>query len=103
VSVDDEFELPNEFSLKQNYPNPFNPSTTIEYSISNSSDFLSAKQTTLKVYNILGVEIATLVNEIKQAGSYSVKFSTSKLSTGIYLYTLTSGSFTQTKKMIVLK
>jgi hypothetical protein len=99
--------LPERFSLDQNYPNPFNPSTTIRYSIPNS-EFV-----TLKIYDVLGNEVATLVNEEKPAGSYEVEFSAKvgsasggnayNLSSGIYFYTLQAGSFTQTKKLILLR
>ncbi|NWG29577.1 MAG: DUF362 domain-containing protein [Ignavibacteriaceae bacterium] len=91
---------PNNFALEQNYPNPFNPSTTISYTIPASS-FV-----TLKVYDVLGNEIATLVNEEKPGGKYEVEFSpeqTISLSSGIYFYRLQSGSFIETKKMILLR
>ena len=86
-----------EFSLGQNYPNPFNPSTTIKYSIP-TSEFV-----TLKVYDVLGEEVTTLVNEDKPAGSYEVEVNTAGLSSGIYFYKLQSGSFVETKKMILMK
>ena len=90
-----------EYALEQNYPNPFNPGTIINFSISNT------EIVTLKVYDILGNEITTLVNEEKPAGSYEVEFSTSgggsNLASGIYIYRLTSGSFTASKKLILLK
>ncbi|MFA6978751.1 MAG: T9SS type A sorting domain-containing protein [Ignavibacteriaceae bacterium] len=91
--------LPESFLLQQNYPNPFNPSTTISYQIP-SNNFV-----TLKVYDVLGNEVATLVNEWKEAGSYSLQFSTSGklLASGMYFYTLTAGKFTDTKKFILLK
>lgn len=89
------------YSLKQNFPNPFNPSTSIKYSL-NSSQFV-----TLKVFNVLGSEIATLVNEEKPAGNYEIDFNPAatnlKLTSGIYFYKLTAGSFIETKKMILLK
>lgn len=88
---------PKEFSLSQNYPNPFNPSTTITFSIP-SEEFV-----TLKVFNSLGEEIAELVNETKPAGNYSISFDASKLSSGIYFYTINAGSFIETKKMLLLK
>ena len=90
-------EIPEKFNLEQNYPNPFNPSTTISFSIP-SSGF-----TSLKVYDILGKEVATLVNEEKQSGTYEVKFDAASLSSGIYFYTLTAELFSQTKKMILMK
>ncbi len=94
--VDVEVE-PAAFSLSQNYPNPFNPTTNIQYQIPNR------ELVTLKVYDVLGNEVATLVNEEKQAGNYSVKFNGSNLASGIYFYKLSSGNFVQTRKMILLK
>ena len=94
---------PNEFILYQNYPNPFNPSTVVIYSIPLSTEYYSAPQTTLKIYDILGREVATLVNESQKAGKYQVNFNASNLSSGIYYYTLQSGSFKESKKMIFLK
>ncbi|MDP1995145.1 MAG: T9SS type A sorting domain-containing protein, partial [Ignavibacteria bacterium] len=88
---------PKSYSLKQNYPNPFNPNTTISYSIANPG------LVTVKIFNILGEEILQLVNEYKNSGSYSVNFDASRLSSGIYFYTMNSGSFVSTKKMVVLK
>jgi len=91
----------NTFELKQNYPNPFNPKTTIQYAVG------SRQFVTLKVYNALGKEIATLVNEVKEPGSHTVQFSTSSIkhlpSSGIYFYQLQADSFIETKKMILLK
>ena len=88
-----------QFKLYHNYPNPFNPSTKIKYQITNLS-FVS-----LKVFDVLGKEVATLVNEEKPAGRYEVEFSTNKLqlTSGIYFYTLSAGSFNETKKMILLR
>lgn len=98
VSVEDSPRyIPNKFLLEQNYPNPFNPSTRIKYSIP-TSEFV-----TLKVYDVLGNEVAALVNEEKPAGSYEVTFDASQLSSGIYFYTLKVGSFIETKKMTFLK
>lgn len=88
--------IPDGFALGQNYPNPFNPSTIINYHIPNSS------KVSLKIYDLLGKEIATLVDEEKAAGSYSVEF-TGKLSSGVYFYTLRAGEFSETKKMSILK
>jgi murein tripeptide amidase MpaA len=95
--IDVQIILPNKFSLEQNYPNPFNPSTTILYSIGNG------QYVSLRVYDVLGNEIATLVNEEKPAGDYDVDFTGSRLSSGIYFYTLKAGSFIETKKMILLQ
>jgi hypothetical protein len=98
VSVEGEISMqPEEYNLFQNYPNPFNPSTTIRYSITNS------ELVRIKVYDILGREVKVLVNEIKQPGTYEVQFDASGLASGIYLYRVESGSFVQTKKMILLK
>ena len=90
-------ERPKEFALYNNYPNPFNPTTTIEYSI--KQDGLVS----LKVYDVLGNEVVSLVNENKVAGNYSVQFDASNLPSGIYIYRLTSGQFTSSKKLILLK
>ena len=89
--------IPNVFTLNQNYPNPFNPTTTISYQLQ------SAGKVSLKVYDMLGREIATLVNEEKGAGYYSAVFNGSRLSSGIYIYRLQAGSFTETKKFVLLK
>jgi protocatechuate 3,4-dioxygenase beta subunit len=85
------------FKLNQNYPNPFNPSTIISYSIPNQS------KVTLKVYNILGSEVATLVDEYKPAGNYSVIFNAARLSSGVYFYQIKAGNFVSTKKLMLLK
>ncbi len=89
--------IPEAFSLSQNYPNPFNPTTIIEYTVPKSS-FVS-----LKVYNILGQEVATLYRGFQKAGSYKADFDASKLSSGVYLYNLQSNGFTLTKKMVLMK
>lgn len=89
--------LPTELNLAQNYPNPLNPVTTIKYSIPQRSNV------TLKVYDILGNEVAVLVNEEKERGVYTVNFDASGLASGMYLYRLQAGSFVETKKMILLK
>jgi len=93
----DDNKLPKEFALFNNYPNPFNPTTTINYSI--KQDGLVS----LKVYDILGKEVATLVNENKPPGKHSVKFNASNLPSGIYFYRIVSGNFSATKKLILLK
>jgi len=90
-------EIPGDYNLGQNYPNPFNPSTTIRYSIT-TTDLVR-----IKVYDILGREVKTLINEQKQAGTYEIQFDASGLASGIYLYRIESGNFIQTKKMILLK
>jgi len=89
--------LPSDFTLSQNYPNPFNPATTIKYGISERS-FVE-----LKVYDILGSEVLTLVNEEQNAGYYELSFSASQLSSGIYFYQLKSGNFVETRKMVLMK
>ncbi len=94
--------IPTEFVLEQNYPNPFNPVTKIKYSIPEVGTGL-ALSVQLKIYDILGKEVATLVNEEKQAGIYEVEFKASRLSSGVYFYKLTAGNYSQTKKMILLR
>jgi hypothetical protein len=89
--------LVNNFVLDQNYPNPFNPSTTINYTLSERSDV------SLKVYDVLGNEVASLVNTTQEAGKYDVQFDAPKLSSGLYIYTLNAGNFTSSKKMMLLK
>ena len=92
---------PLSFTLSQNYPNPFNPSTSIQYSLEKSA-FVS-----LKVYNVIGVEVATLVNGVQEAGNFTVQFGinkgTSNLSSGVYFYRLEAGSFTSTRKLVLIK
>jgi hypothetical protein len=90
-------KLPTKFGLEQNYPNPFNPTTVLSYRLPVTSNV------TLKVYDILGKEVATLVDETKSAGSYEVKFDASNLSSGIYFYKLQSGRYTETKKLVLMK
>ncbi len=90
-------QIVNDFKLNQNYPNPFNPSTKISFSIP-TSEFV-----TLKVYDVLGREVATLVNENLNAGSYSYNFDASNLTSGVYLYKLQAGKYSETKKMILSK
>jgi hypothetical protein len=97
VSMDEDEIIPEEFSLGQNYPNPFNPTTNIEFRIADFG-FVS-----LKIYDVLGNEVAVLVNEEKPAGIYSVEFDASVLSSGTYFYKLTAGKFSDTKKLIILK
>ena len=93
--------VPQVFALSQNYPNPFNPSTKIQYSLAN------AGQVSLKVYNLLGSEVATLVNDRQEAGTYTVSFNANKetvnLSSGVYIYRLNAGSFVSTKKLVLMK
>ena len=89
--------IPSEYNLAQNYPNPFNPSTTIKYSLSNP------EIVTLKIFDVLGKEVATLVNEQKPAGDYEVNFHAEQLVSGVYYYKLIAGDFVSTKKMIFMK
>uniref|UniRef100_A0A832DJM9 T9SS type A sorting domain-containing protein n=1 Tax=Ignavibacterium album TaxID=591197 RepID=A0A832DJM9_9BACT len=107
TSVDDNKTFPDEFVLYQNYPNPFNPTTKIRYSIP-ASPKSSPKERTLnevriKVYDILGNEIATLVDEQKEAGYYEVEWDATQLASGVYFYRLQAGNFIQTKKMLLLR
>ncbi len=99
VSVGEVPKLPNAITLYQNYPNPFNPSTTIKFRII-ENEFVS-----LKIYDLLGNEIATLVEEEKPAGEYNIDFKTYdlQLTSGVYFYRLKAGSFEETKSMILLK
>jgi hypothetical protein len=89
--------IPTKIELNQNYPNPFNPSTTLQFALSKSG------QVRLEVFNLLGQRVATLVNEVLSAGGYHVNFDASALSSGVYLYRLTTGDFVQTKKMVLMK
>jgi hypothetical protein len=97
TSVEQYDELPNGFVLEQNYPNPFNPTTVIKFQVS-SSKFVS-----LKVYDVLGREVKTLVNEKLEAGSYETTFDATGLASGIYFYRLQSGEFVSTKRLLLLK
>ncbi len=92
-----EFGLPNQYSLEQNYPNPFNPTTIIRFSVPKD------QLVSLKVYNVLGQEVAVLVNKEMKAGSYEFDFNASKLSSGIYFYKLNAGNYNATKKMMLIK
>lgn len=97
TAIEENINIPTEFSLEQNYPNPFNPSTVIRYSIPNQN-FVN-----VKIYDIAGKEVATLVNEQKNAGKHEINFNATGLASGTYFYTVSAGSFTQTKKMILMK
>jgi len=97
VSVIEDEIAADRFYLYQNYPQPFNPSTKIKYQLPEVSTV------TLKIYDVLGKEVATLVNETKSAGTYEVVFDATGLTSGIYFYTLNAGSFSETKKMILTK
>ena len=96
-AIEIDLGLPTEYELTQNYPNPFNPSTKISWQSPVNS------HQTLKIYDVLGNEVATLVDEFREAGSYEVEFDASSLSSGIYFYKLQSGNYLETKKMILLK
>ncbi len=97
VSVDDDAQLPLEFKLEQNYPNPFNPSTTIKFTISDN-DFVA-----LKIYDLMGNEVAFLINEEMQAGTHEINFDASSIASGTYFYELRAGDKVKTRKMLVLK
>jgi len=97
TDVNSEKDTPFEFYLEQNFPNPLNPSTTIKYSIPKSS------QVTLKIFNTLGEELETLVNEDKPVGTYEVNWNAANLPSGVYFYRLQAGDFVETKKMILIK
>jgi len=97
VGEDEQNSLPFSFDLKQNYPNPFNPSTTINYNVPQSTLVI------IKVYDLIGKEVATLVNEVKEPGKYQVAFEGENLSSGIYFYKMTAGDFSTVKKMNLLK
>ncbi|HEX2983276.1 MAG TPA: T9SS type A sorting domain-containing protein, partial [Ignavibacteriales bacterium] len=97
VSAGDDELLPLKFELTQNYPNPFNPETKINFTIP-----LNGK-TTLKVYDILGREVAALINGEMEKGTHTVNFNGRNLSSGVYIYRLQSGNFTESKKMALIK
>jgi len=96
VGVENE-NSPGDYFLEQNYPNPFNPSTKINYGLK------EAGHVTLKIYNILGVEVVSLIDKYQTAGNYEINFPAGKLSSGIYIYRLVTNNFVQTRKMILEK
>jgi len=96
VNIED-YLVPKAYELSQNYPNPFNPSTTIEFSIPSDATV------NLKIYDILGKEVAILANDYRSAGTYIVNWNASNFSSGVYFYKLNAGNFTQTKKMFLAK
>ncbi|MBI5472156.1 MAG: T9SS type A sorting domain-containing protein [Ignavibacteriae bacterium] len=100
TAVNDNVSHPTSFSLSQNYPNPFNPTTTIKFTIPVGT---GVAPSVLKVFDVLGSEVATLVNEWKEAGTHQVHFDASRLASGMYFYRITAGSFVATKKMMVVK
>ena len=95
--ADENAHLPKEFYLSQNYPNPFNPSTKISYQLPNAGNV------TLKAFDVLGREVATLDDEYKNAGRYEIEFNASNLPSGVYFYQLKAGNYLETKKMMLLK
>lgn len=97
LGVNDKETNVDSYSLSQNYPNPFNPTTRIQYTLKATGN------TTIKVYDVIGREVATIVNQMQTPGNYNINFDASKLSSGIYFYQITSGSFKQVKKMVLLK
>ena len=97
VSADDVVKVPSQFSLENNYPNPFNPTTTIGYEVPSTSKI------SLKVYNVLGQEVATLFEGVRQAGHYKAVFDASKLTSGVYFYRLSANNFVATKKLMLMK
>lgn len=97
TSITKSEDFPNEYYMSQNYPNPFNPNTTISFSIPHTN------YVTLNIYDILGKEVATLVNEEKSAGNYEAEFDGSQLASGTYIYTITAGNFRAARKLMILK
>jgi hypothetical protein len=95
--IDNELTQPTEFILEQNYPNPFNPSTKISFSIP------EAGHVTLKIYNLLGVEVATLIDENMSGGKHQIEFDGRSLGSGVYFYTMKTSEFNQTRKMMMVK
>ncbi len=96
-TIEVDFGAPKKFELSQNYPNPFNPTTTISYNLP------EAANVKLTIFNLLGQEIKTLVNEFKEAGVHTLNFNASELNSGLYIYKLQAGSQVQTKKMTLIK
>ena len=95
-TIEVDFGAPKKFELSQNYPNPFNPTTTIKFNLP------EAGNVKLTLFNILGQEIKTLVNEFKESGVHTINFDASELNSGIYIYKIEAGSFVQTRKMTLL-
>ncbi|MDZ7767464.1 MAG: T9SS type A sorting domain-containing protein [Melioribacteraceae bacterium] len=102
VSIED--ETPIKFSLSQNYPNPFNPSTKIKFNIPTvETGHAPSLQTSLIVYDVLGREVKTLINQNMQPGNYEIEFNATGLSSGVYFYKLSAGEFVETKKMMLVR
>ncbi len=97
------YTLPKDYKLEQNFPNPFNPTTTIQYQLAPLNLPEGETSVILKVFDILGNEVTTLVNEKQKAGYYEIKFDASRFSSGVYIYRLTAQNYVSTKKMIVVK
>ena len=97
-----QYSVPTEYKLEQNYPNPFNPATKIRYSIPQEARG-EKREVSLIVYDILGNKVVTLVNEQKEAGYYEVDFNASQFASGVYIYSLQTGNFISTKKMLLIK
>ncbi len=97
TAVHDQGSLPAEFQLQQNYPNPFNPSTVISYQLPTN------ELVVLKVFDVLGREVETLVNQRQTAGNHSVRFNAANLPSGVYFYRLQAGTYRDTKKLLLLK
>ena len=111
VTAENKVEKPREFALGQNFPNPFNPTTTIGYSIAGVVGTLSRQTaggdlrhaTSLQVFDLLGRRVATLVNEPKEPGTYTVQWDASAVSSGVYFYRLQAGAFAATRKLLLLR
>jgi hypothetical protein len=97
VGVENDGNIPVEYSLTQNYPNPFNPATSISFSLPKRDNV------ELKVFDIQGKEVATLINEALNAGKHDIKFDAQNLATGVYIYRLKTSQFTQSRKMTLIK
>ena len=97
LAADDNDTSPKEYQLSQNYPNPFNPLTVINYQVPKEG------MVTIKIYNVLGKEIATLVNEYKKSGRYHTEFNGSGIASGVYIYRIQAGEYTASRKMVLLK
>ena len=96
-TIEVDFGVPTKFELSQNYPNPFNPSTIIKFSLPEASNVK------LTIFNILGQEVKTLVNEFKEVGVHNINFNSDGIDSGVYIYRIEAGSFTQTRKMTLIK